>query len=245
MLIASWAALTSIAVPPAPEMVPELEMAPVKVDTCEPMNRPVAPAMVPVLVMPPVKVGPVIATAMRVATTLAWLLTMMPMCEALMIPLSTMAPLIPAFWTRMPVLAVIVPELVIFPSNDLTRKESRDVFRPPTTMPKLRLEIVPALLMLPEKLWILTTPMPEAPAEMVPAFVIPPAKLASQPTSMPAPTAEMLAPPLLVIPPMTVDAGPKNAPTAMPVRATMIPLLVMPPPRLALPKCATESTMMP
>jgi hypothetical protein len=42
-----------MAVPPLPEMVPELTMAPRKVWTTEPTTMPVWPLMVPLFVMPP------------------------------------------------------------------------------------------------------------------------------------------------------------------------------------------------
>ena len=56
MVMALSALLTSIAVPPAPLMVPELTIAPMKLATAEPTTMPVLAMMTPLLVMPPVNV---------------------------------------------------------------------------------------------------------------------------------------------------------------------------------------------
>ena len=93
-------------------------MPPENVDTCETrMALPLVAEIVPALVMPPVKVGPVTAIAVRLATMVLALSIAMPWRDAVMMPLSTIAPSSVLATMLIPVPAVIVPEFEILPVN--------------------------------------------------------------------------------------------------------------------------------
>src|SRR3984957_6216588 len=143
IVIAFGAALTSIAVPPLPVILPPLTMAPAN-DATAPLTRmPTRPDTVPALLMPPVKVGP--AILMAVAVEVIWLVPSMamPRVVARMVPLSTIAPVIVLPAIVMPVGAVMVPALAMLPENAVT---------PETLMPIAVAVMTPAaaLVMPPE-----------------------------------------------------------------------------------------------
>ncbi len=139
--------LTSIAVPPVPEIVPELEIAPWNVSTCAPTTMPVAATMPPVLMMPPEKVE-----------------------IAKVAPEWTMPP------TNMPIPgAVIEPALVIPPPNvEILTDAVVWVATPPTQMPLPvpLTEIKPALLMPPKKV-----PIARVALSLALATALPPTKM--------------------------------------------------------------------
>ena len=97
-------------------------------------------------------------------------------------------------------------------------------------MPKVRAEIVPELLMAPEKVVTFVTMMPVGPAEIVPALVMTPEKLLTFVTEMPLKAAEIV--PEFEMPPETAALFSTRIPlpdgsAVIEPRLTTAPLIVL------------------
>ncbi len=116
----------------------------------------------------------------------------------------------------------MVPELKMLTEGVAWRK-----------MPLLPAEMVPALVMPPEKVWTPIRKMPDPATEIVPLLVMPPEKLVVTPERLmaaaPSPTLaiEIVPLPLLTMPPEKVWTSKRLMP--FPDPAEIVPLLVMPP----------------
>ena len=119
------------------------------------------PRIVPALDMPPVNVAPVTEIAVAVELILPVLPIKMPWLVPRIMPLSTIAPVTVEPAMSMPVLALIVPELLILPPLKVGTAEIK--------MPALAPVIVPALVMPPPNWWrpTMETTVPGADGEKV------------------------------------------------------------------------------
>ena len=108
----------AIAMPVFAVIVPEFEILPVNFVTLRAsMPRPPDAEIVPALEMPPVKVGPEIAIAVLLVVIVLAPSTAMPRVEPRIIPLSTIAPAMVLPAMAMPVFAETVPALEILPEK--------------------------------------------------------------------------------------------------------------------------------
>jgi hypothetical protein len=223
-LPANW-----IAVPPVPTIAPASKMLTGRAVL---ISMPAEPEITPKLVMPPVKVGPAMAIAVLLARISLALSIRMPWLVALIVPLSTIAPVMVLPFRPMPVLAVIVPPLAMLPVKVGTpfTKPSEVA---PIAIPRRAALIVPPLVTPPAKVETSKSEMPVF-ARIVPLFTMPPPATGlpnTEPVKTPMPLnfpAEIK--PLLLIAPAKVS---KEKPTKIPLRAPrIVPLLVMPPEKM-------------